>query len=390
MTRAELTEQALGLIRDRLPRFCPASTARALRSRTTVASMVGMMCDRLEAFRPEDIPKVPEMLASQVGAHADRDWPGTDAYVDHTIRAWYRDLGGSQGERDGKAAVPPGGGAAPRAATPPAGAPGPGPGPRDAPPEGGSGGGATVDDLKEMLRMGLDVALVGPAGCGKTRMAMEAAAGSGRPFTIVTAPQMPHEIAGFTDAQGRRVDTPFTEAYLKGKLVCIDEADRASEDALIALHAPVANRTMWLQGLGQTQAAEGFQVIMTMNTWGDGADDDYVTARLLDSATRDRFVFLRVGFDPGVDEEMAGGDGDLLLFAREWRAAVEETETPRAVLSYRGLAALKALEPVVGREEALRRALVKGLRPETLGDLMALMPSDTPWHRALRAVMEDP
>ena len=125
-----------------------------------------------------------------------------------------------------------------------------------------------------------------------------------------------------------------------------------------------------------------------MNTWGDGADDDYVTARLLDSATRDRFVFLRVGFDPGVDEEMARGDEGLLLFAREWRAAVEETETPRAVLSYRGLAALKALEPVVGREEALRRALVKGLLPETLGDLLALMPSDTPWHRALRAVME--
>lgn len=389
MTRAELTEQALRLIRDRLPRFCPASTARALRSRTTVASMVGMMCDRLEAFRPEDVPKVPEMLASQVGAHADRDWPGTDAYVDHALRAWYRDMDPPQAQGD-MAAVPPGAGAARGAAPVPAVAPGSGSGPRDAPAKGGSGGRTTVDDLVAMLRMGLDVALVGPAGCGKTRMVMDAARILGRGYTLITAPQMAYEIAGYTDYRGERVDTGFTEAYLQGMLACVDEADRASEDALIALHAPVANRTMWLQGLGQTPAAEGFQVVLTMNTWGDGADDDYVTARRLDSATRDRFVFLRVGFDPGVDEEMAGGDRELLAFAREWRHAVAETETPRAVLSYRTLRVIRMLEPSVGRAEALRRALVKGLLPETLGDLMALMPSDTPWHRALRAVMEDP
>ena len=228
----------------------------------------------------------------------------------------------------------------------------------------------------------------GPAGCGKTHMMMQAARHLSRDFTITTAPQMPYDLAGFVDGHGRRVETAFTEAFTGGKVAGVDEGDRSSEDALIAVHAPIANRTMYLPGKGQTPAAEGFQVIMTMNTYGLGMDDDYNTAHQLDTATRDRLVFLPVDFDPRVDAEMCGGDADLFRFAQAWRRAVEEEEATHAVLSYRTVARLHSIaaHPRFGRIRALEIALVKGLPKHTLEGILNHLDGDNPWLTALQAL----
>lgn len=387
-----------------------------------VRRLIAAVKDRM---RPED--RTDDTVAEAILDHMPAvrlSWPGTSAYADHTVREWYRShpsgTGGSPPEPQGSASGPETDGWT--------AASGDDPGQGDA---GGQGDGKDEDkdedgdgneqreqqeqddmdgdpgqepmpepygegempdafrDLVALMSMGLDVALVGPAGCGKTHMMMRAAEHTGRGCTITTAPQMPYDLTGFVDGHGKRVETAFTEAFTEGKVAGVDEADRASEDALIAIHAPIANRTMYLPGLGQTPAAEGFQVVMTMNTYGLGMDEDYNTAHQLDTATRDRLVFLPVDFDPRVDAEMCGGDAKLYRFVQAWREAAKDAEATHAVLSYRTEERLAEIsrDPRFGRIRALEIALVKGLPKHTVEDILERMEGNNPWMIALEELV---
>lgn len=395
---------------------CPASR-RALADPPVVRRLIAAVKDRL---RPED--RTDDTVADAILDHMPAvklSWPGNQVYADHAVREWYRShpsgTGGPPPEQQGPASGPEVDGwtSAPG---------GPDPGQGDAGGQGGEdedkdmdeqeqqeqddmdgdpgrepmpepyGEGEMPDtfrDLIALMSMGLDVALVGPAGCGKTHMMMQAAEHTGRGCTITTAPQMPYDLTGFVDGHGKRVETAFTEAFTEGKVAGVDEADRASEDALIAIHAPIANRTMYLPGLGQTPAAEGFQVVMTMNTYGLGMDEDYNTAHQLDTATRDRLVFLPVDFDPRVDAGMCGGDERLFRFVQAWRAAAKDAEATHAVLSYRTEERLARIsrDPRFGRIRALEIALVKGLPKHTVEDILERMEGNNPWMIALEELV---
>lgn len=422
--------------------MCPTSR-RTLTDPPVVRRLVAAVKDRL---RPED--RTDDTVADAIIDHmpaVKMSWPGNQVYADHAVREWYRSHpsgGGSPPpEQQGSGQAPVVGGWTCGSA---GGSPSPSPaqdGDKDEDKDGNEreqeqddmdgdpgqdGDGKDEDrdedgsgkeqeqgqdgdpgrepmpepygegempdafrDLVALMSMGLDVALVGPAGCGKTHMMMRAAEHTGRECTITTAPQMPYDLTGFVDGHGKRVETAFTEAFTEGKVAGVDEADRASEDALIAIHAPIANRTMYLPGLGQTPAAEGFQVVMTMNTYGLGMDEDYNTAHQLDTATRDRLVFLPVDFDPRVDAEMCRGDVKLFRFVQAWRAAAADAEATHAVLSYRTEERLAEIsrDPRFGRIRALEIALVKGLPKHTVEDILERMEGDNPWMIALEELV---
>lgn len=246
-------------------------------------------------------------------------------------------------------------------------------------------------DLIDLMDAGVDVALVGPAGSGKTDGAIRAARYRGREYTITTAPQMGYDLTGYPDGLGRYVKSPFTDAMTGGKVGIVDEADRMQPDAGIAMNAPVANRTIYIHGQGQLDAAEGFSVVMTMNTWGFGEDEEYNSARQLDESTRNRLFFLEVDYDPRVDELLADGDGKLLEFAHNWRASVAKNHVTHAIFAYRQISMLRKVSrmPRFGAVRALQGGLIKGLPKETLDTIMADMPDDgNPWMEALRICRE--
>lgn len=339
-------------------------------------------------------------------------WPGYPVFADHAVREWYRSHpsggGGAPSEQQGPASDQTDGWtSAPNGSDPGQGSgdkdedkdekqqedDGMDDGPDQEPMPEPYGEGEQPDTLLDLIALmskGLDVALVGPAGCGKTHMMLKAAELTGRECTITTAPQMPYDLTGFVHGLGERVETAFTEAFTQGKVAGVDEADRASEDALIAIHAPIANRTMYLPGLGQTPAAEGFQVVMTMNTYGLGMDEDYNTAHQLDTATRDRLVFLPVDFDPRIDAEMCDGDERLYRFVQAWRSAAADAEATHAVLSYRTERRLAEIsrDPRFGRIRALEIALVKGLPKHTAEDILERIEGDNPWTIALEELVK--
>lgn len=240
--------------------------------------------------------------------------------------------------------------------------------------------------LVSLLKRNKFVMLVGPAGTGKSEMVKDAFTILGRPLYVCTAPQMAYDITGFVDAHGRYIQKPFSKGFMEGGGVLMDEIDRSSPEALIAMNAPLANGIMFIEGVGQMDRHKDFLFVATANTAGTGADMEYVTANQLDASTRDRLIFLRVEYDENVDLECAQGDKKLVQFAREWRKACEETGVTNALFTYRGIKEFKELSnmPNIGIPGAIEMVLVKYALPkDTLQSIRGRIKTNNVYAKAL-------
>lgn len=242
--------------------------------------------------------------------------------------------------------------------------------------------------MVECVRMGFNLALYGPTGCGKTEILVHVAQVLDVPIYITEAPQMSYDITGFVDAKGEFVPTPFSLAFENGGIAAVDEMDRATPEALIAMNAPVANGLMYHPGLRREVGRHRDCVFMaTLNTVGLGASQEYNTANKLDASTRDRFIWFRVGYEERIDLAVAKGDRNLVSFAQDWRQACDRAEVYDAICSYRVVRDFKRLceSPHFGVMDAIDKCLVKGGVPkETCETILRYMTRDNRYHKAFR------
>lgn len=241
--------------------------------------------------------------------------------------------------------------------------------------------------LLKCLDAGLHVALVGPAGTGKTTAAHRAADALGLPFECqsFSGTTTKSDLVGFIDANGHYRDTPLRRSYVateerpKGGVFCGDEFDAGNANANVIINAALANGLCAFPD-GMMERADGFRCVIAMNTHGQGANRQYVGRNQLDAATLDRFVFLSWDLDEALEASLLGltekqGALDLglggfmepkawLSRVRKVRAAVEELAvrhlvTPRA--SQYGAALFGA---GVGRHWVEEMVLWRGLDSE--------------------------
>jgi hypothetical protein len=144
--------------------------------------------------------------------------------------------------------------------------------------------------LTRLIELRIHAYLVGPAGSGKTS----------------AGPQMSESsLLGFIDANGKCVRTTFREAYEHGGVYLIDEIDAASPAVLVVLNAALANTKCAFPD-GMVERHPNFVLLAAANTFGNGADRQYVGRCQLDAATLDRYAFLDWPYDPGIEAHAAG------------------------------------------------------------------------------------
>lgn len=198
--------------------------------------------------------------------------------------------------------------------------------------------------LAAAVAAGVNVMLVGPAGSGKTTAASKVAEALGLPFYGTGAINSEYKLTGFIDAQGRIVSTAFRKAFEFGGVFLFDEYDGSLPGATLPFNAALANDWMDFPD-GCVKRHPDFRVIAGANTYGTGADRQYVGRNQLDAASLDRFAMLDWPYDEALEAAILGAPAPK-------NAPVPASIAPLAVEEAQGLA-VRFLE----RTRSIRKAV---------------------------------
>ncbi|OPC77041.1 hypothetical protein B4N89_41435 [Embleya scabrispora] len=229
---------------------------------------------------------------------------------------------------------------------------------------------AVLPEVLLALGAGCHLLLVGPAGTGKSMMARQAAEALGQEFHALSlGPTTPmSKIFGYYDAHGHYHGTPFRRAFEHGGLMLLDELDSGHPGLLAELNQALSIRSCAFAD-GMVSAHPAFRLIATANTYGTGGDRQYVGRQALDAATLDRYVFIDVPVDEGLEERVALAHAPSR--PEEARYVIEEVRRLRAVAAEKRLPvmfspracidAAKLLQAGASVEQAVQWRVVRGL-----------------------------
>jgi len=184
--------------------------------------------------------------------------------------------------------------------------------------------------------------LVGPAGTGKSTLAESAAEALGlRYFEISLCLTTTNaELRGYMNVTGDYVRTPFREAYENGGLFNFDEIDNSNANILAVMNSGLAGKGMSFPD-GYVRKHPDFRCVATANTYGRGADRQYVGRQQMDAATLDRFFVEDITIDEALETAMCMATGApksdvdrVLTYVRKLRASAE-AQKMRVVVSPR-------------------------------------------------------
>jgi cobaltochelatase CobS len=149
--------------------------------------------------------------------------------------------------------------------------------------------------------------LVGPAGSGKTTLAASVAAELNLPFASqsVCSQTTKTDFLGYLDANGVYRSTSFRDIYENGGVFCLDEIDNGNANVLAVLNSALAGDSNSFPDK-MVKRHPDFVVIACANTFGVGATSGYVGRVQIDASTLDRFFFIEMPYDEGLESRAIG------------------------------------------------------------------------------------
>lgn len=224
-----------------------------------------------------------------------------------------------------------------------------------------------LEDLILVASLRLNALLVGMAGTGKTHAAEQVAEGLGLPFYAMSvgAQTSKSDIIGYMSASGEYIRTHFREAYENGGIFLMDEIDAGNANVLIQINAALSNGMCAFPD-GMINKHEDFVFVASANTYGNGANRQYVGRNQLDAATLDRFIVIDWLIDDNLEESLTVGEN-----GKHWYAAVK---AGRKYLEDHGIRAL--ITPRATQKGS--KLLESGLSVESVIDsvMLASVPDD--------------
>lgn len=247
------------------------------------------------------------------------------------------------------------------------------------------------EKLQEVLNFVManePVYLVGPTGCGKNHICKQVAKILDLPFYFSNAVTQEYKLVGFTDANGVYQETQFYKAFKSGGIFMLDEIDASLPDALIILNAAISNGYFDFPApIGFVEAHPDFRIIAAGNTWGYGADIQYVGRNQLDMASLDRFAVVYMDYSYNVESALCPNQ-ELHSFLREYRGAIYSNGLMSTV-SYRAFRRLYLLEEQFDNlSECLDSCLCKGLCKDDLRLIYKQIKTESKYKEALKVLVD--
>jgi cobaltochelatase CobS len=211
----------------------------------------------------------------------------------------------------------------------------------------------------KLVAAGLNVLLVGPAGCGKTKLGEQVAEALAREFGTLhcTAGASESQLLGWLlpVAEGGRfeyVPSQFARLYEQGNSVfLLDEIDAADPNMLLVINGALANGHLHIPQRHKAPAitrGKDVAIIGAANTFGTGADMVYAGRNQLDGATLDRWYVVEMDYDAQLERQVIGDDredkqlGEWILGVREKSRAAKLRRVVSTRMIQKAVAARRA------------------------------------------------
>lgn len=195
-----------------------------------------------------------------------------------------------------------------------------------------------LEQLITYASLRLNPLLVGMAGTGKTHAGEQTADALGLKFysMSVGAQTSKSDIMGYQSASGDYVRTHFRDAYEHGGVFLMDEIDAGNSNVLIQINSALSNELCAFPDK-MVKAHEDFVFIASANTFGNGANRQYVGRNQLDAATLDRFAIIEWKIDDELERQLTTG-----LNGKAWYMAVRASRDYVADKNIRALISPRA------------------------------------------------
>ena len=231
---------------------------------------------------------------------------------------------------------------------------------------------AVFADVLAALSVRENVYLVGGAGSGKTTVAAQAAEALELPFYSTGAVGMAYQLQGFINAEGKYMETDLYRAYTGGGVFLFDEIDASSAQALLAFNAIAANDLAAFP-CGTVKRHPDFVIIAAANTFGAGADAQYVGRSQLDAATLDRFAFIPMDYDEKLELAISPNDA-WTRHVQAFRRAVRELKLRHVVSPRASIKGGKLLSAGLSWDRVEQLILIRNLSPLDVEKIRANIP----------------
>ena len=221
-------------------------------------------------------------------------------------------------------------------------------------------------DVLTTLSAGVNIALVGPAGSGKTTIVSNAAEVLKLSFASqsVSAQSTVFDFFGYKSATGKYIGTMFREKYENGGVFLLDEFDAGNPNVLAALNQATANGHCPFPDK-MIAKHKDFIIVMAGNTFGGGGTIDYVGRNKIDAATLDRFAFIYIDYDEKLENALSSNSDWCKLVQQYRQRAIDKKVrtiiSPRA--TFNGEKLLSAGLPL---KTVLDMIIFKGLTSDEL------------------------